>query len=204
MDYDRVLKIMKVAERLKCNPRHSWTSTGRRESVAEHTYRLCLFAWLVGREFPECDQEKLMKMCLFHDLGEAVTGDIPCFEKKEADRETEKQAIDTLLSELLPWEEGAELRELFAEMEACVTPEARIFHALDKMEAVIQHNEAPIATWIPLEHELQLTYGEKEAGFHPYLRGLRERLKQDSQEKMQKELPEMGKKEQNSEREADR
>lgn len=187
MDYDRLLKIMKVAERLKCNPRHSWTSTERRESVAEHTYRLCLFAWLVRREFPECDQWKLMKMCLFHDLGEAVTGDIPCFEKGEDDRQTERQAIEDLLSQLFPEREGEELKELFKEMEENVTLEARLLHALDKMEAVIQHNEAPISTWLPLEYDLQLTYGEKESAFHPYLKGLRERLKEDSRLKIQKE-----------------
>ena len=89
MDYRTLLEFMSVAEKLKCRTRHSWTSDGRQESVAEHTYRLLVFAWLVRDELPECNMEKIMKMCLFHDIGEAVTGDIPCFEKREEDRKKE-------------------------------------------------------------------------------------------------------------------
>ena len=82
MDHRILLDFLKIAERLKCNTRHSWTSSGRHESVAEHTYRLCVFAWLVRKEFPECDMERVMQMSLFHDLGDAMTGDIPSFEKE--------------------------------------------------------------------------------------------------------------------------
>ena len=64
MDNRTLLEFMAVAEKLKCQVRHSWTSTGRRESVAEHTYRLCVFAWLIRREFPECDMDRVMEMCL--------------------------------------------------------------------------------------------------------------------------------------------
>ena len=70
--------------------RHSRTAENRRESVAEHTYRLCVFAWLVKEEFPDCDMDKVMRMSLFHDLGEAVTGDIPAFVKTDSDREVEE------------------------------------------------------------------------------------------------------------------
>ena len=47
---ERLFDILAVAERLKCNTRHSWTSTGRRESVAEHSWRLALMALLVADE----------------------------------------------------------------------------------------------------------------------------------------------------------
>ena len=73
------LEFLHRAERLKCAPRHSWTSSGRRESVAEHSWRLGLAAWLLKEEFPQIDQERLLELCLLHDLGEAVTGDVPCF-----------------------------------------------------------------------------------------------------------------------------
>lgn len=35
MDIGKFLEIMDLAENLKNNPRHSWTSSGRRESVAD-------------------------------------------------------------------------------------------------------------------------------------------------------------------------
>ena len=62
--------------------------------------------------------------------------------------------------------------------------EAKIVHALDKMETLIQHNEADIATWLPLEYDLQMTYGEKECMADPYLTKLREVIRQISEDKI--------------------
>lgn len=92
---ETLLDFMGVAEHLKCNMRHSRMTDHRRESVAEHTYRLCVFAWLVKEEFPDCDMDKVMKMCLFHDLGEALTGDIPAFVKTDDDREIRRRCAHT-------------------------------------------------------------------------------------------------------------
>ncbi len=182
---------MSVAERLKCNMRHSRTTSSRRESVAEHTYRLCVFAWLVKEEFPDCDMDRVMKMCLFHDLGEAVTGDIPAFVKTDEDREVEGDAIGNVIA-MLPEKERTELDELFDELEKAETMEAKIVHALDKMEALIQHNEADIATWLPLEYDLQMTYGEKECKADPYLTELREVICQISADKIAAEGEDRG------------
>ena len=63
------LEFLHRAEQLKCAPRHSWTSSGRRESVAEHSWRLGLAAWLLKEEFPQIDLERLLELCLLHDLG---------------------------------------------------------------------------------------------------------------------------------------
>ena len=80
----------------------------------------------------------------------------------------------------------AELAELFAEMKERKTTEAKLYKALDKMEAVIQHNEADISTWLPLEYDLQLTYGEKETAFSDATRNLKKRANEDSLAKMKK------------------
>ena len=71
MEPVRLLEALAVAEKLKDATRHCYTSGGRRESVAEHSWRITLMAYFVSDEFPEADIEKLMKMCLIHDLGEA-------------------------------------------------------------------------------------------------------------------------------------
>ncbi len=183
MDTRTVLDFLGIAEKLKCRTRHSCTSDGRRESVAEHSFRLAVFAWLVKEEFPDIDMERVTKMCLFHDFGEAVTGDIPVFEKNSVDEAVEARAVEEILR-MLPEEQGGELRELFAEMDEQKTPEARLFHALDKMEAVIQHNEADISTWIPLEYDLQLSHGRKEAEAFPYMKELRELVAEDTRKKI--------------------
>ena len=80
-----LLAVLHTAERLKDTTRHCYTSQGRHESVAEHSWRVTLMAYLMRDEFPELDMDKVMQMCLIHDLGECFTGDIPSFEKTAAD-----------------------------------------------------------------------------------------------------------------------
>ena len=76
-----LLQILHTAEHLKDVTRHAYTSGRRHESVAEHSWRLALMAMLVADAFPEADMDKVIRMCLIHDLGESFTGDIPAFEK---------------------------------------------------------------------------------------------------------------------------
>lgn len=161
MNSDKILHFLSIAEKLKCQLRHSWTSTNRRESVAEHSWRLCVFAWILKDQMPDYDMDKVMKMCLFHDLGEALAGDIPSFNKNEEDEKNEEKAIAKIV-DVLDGELRTELEDLFFEMKELKSKEARLFKALDKLEVVIQHNEAPLETWIPLEYELNKVYGNEE------------------------------------------
>lgn len=184
MDIQAYLNFLNIAEKLKCNTRHSYTSSGRHESVAEHSWRLAMMAYLVRDEFPEVDIDRVIQMCLFHDMGEAVTGDIPCFEKNSSDEAVEDEAVTWLLKQLpAPYQQNVEL--LFREMQEQQTAEAKLYKALDKLEALIQHNEADISTWIPLEYELQMTYGTKECEFSEFLKKLRDIVREDSVRKIE-------------------
>ena len=140
-------------------------------------------ALLCADEYPELDMQRVLKMCLIHDFGEAVTGDVPSFYKTECDEEKEEQAIKDLLT-MLPTDTAEEFGALFAEMDALATPEAKLFKALDNMEAVISHNEAPLSTWIPLEYEENLVYGAQAAQCSKWTRELREMLREDSIQKL--------------------
>ena len=140
MTFPELFEQMAVAERLKCSLRHSWTSSGRQESVAEHSWRLALLAALVSDAFPGLDRERLLLLCLFHDIGEAFTGDIPAFEKTAAHEAAEQSAVETWLASL-PADVRPRLTALWREFEAQESREARLAKALDKMETLIQHNE---------------------------------------------------------------
>lgn len=70
------------------------------------------------------------------------------------------------------------------------TLEARIYKALDKMEVLMQHNQAELSTWLPLEYELNLEYGVEQAAFHEYLRELRQMVSDDCMKKVKQENPE--------------
>ena len=140
-------------------------------------------AYLVSDEFPEADLKKLMKMCLIHDLGEAFTGDIPTFEKSEKDEVKEASLLDEGVKQL-PEPFASEMQALYREMEERQTLEARIYKALDNLEALIQHNESDISTWIPLEYDLQMTYGNDKVQFSEYLTRLRDEVRNDSKKKI--------------------
>ena len=68
------------------------------------------------------------------------------------------------------------------------TLESRIYKALDKLETLIQHNESDIKTWIPLEYNLQMTYGNEQVKFSDYLTELREQVRADSVRKIEKSV----------------
>lgn len=186
MEIKDFMEIVHFAENLKNQTRHAWTSAGRHESVAEHSWRLCLMAYFFRDKFPGADMDKVIRMCVFHDIGEAFTGDIPAFEKTKADSDVEDERIDEWIAGL-PAPYNEELGELFAEMRKRETLESKIYKALDKMEAVIQHNESDIRTWLSLEYELQLTYGEKETAFSRVFQELKQLANDETREKIERE-----------------
>ena len=189
MEPRELLDILHVAERLKDTTRHCTSSKGRPESVAEHSWRLSLMALLLRGEFPELDVERVVAMCLIHDLGECFTGDIPAFRKTESDREREDSLLRRWVASL-PEGVSDELAALYEEMDAQETAEARLYKALDKLEAVIQHNESPISTWERHEYELNKTYATDAVSFSPWLRALRAEILRDTLEKIENEAAE--------------
>ena len=177
------LEILHVAERLKDTPRHCTTTHRRTESVAEHSWRVSLMAFLLQKEFPEADMDKVVKMCLVHDLGECFTGDIPTFLKTDGDRAVEDSLLGRWVRSLPP-EVSAEMAALFREMDAQETVEAKIYKSLDKLEALIQHNESPLDTWSENEFALNKVYAFDTVSFSPWLTALRQEILQDTLEKM--------------------
>lgn len=186
MDARTLIDTLAVAGRLKDTTRHCYTPDGRHESVAEHSWRITLMAYWISDEFPEANLEKLLKMCLIHDLGEAFTGDIPSFEKTEVNEEREAELLFKWMKSL-PEPFATEMMKLYREMEERKTLEARIYKALDNMEALISHNESNIQTWLPLEYDLQMTYGNDKVAFSEYLTELRDMIREDSREKIARE-----------------
>ncbi len=184
MKQRELLDFLRKLECLKTSGRHSTTVGGVTETVAAHSWRLAVLALLILPEFPELDGNTLIRMCLIHDFGEAITGDIPSFLKTEEQELTEDNAVQTMLS-ALPEPQRGSIGALFAEMDAHKTAEARLYKALDKLEAVIQHNESDISTWLPLEYELQQTYAIENASEFPYLKELRALMLEDTLKKIE-------------------
>jgi len=185
MEARTFLDVLSVAERLKDATRHSYTSGGRHESVAEHSWRAALMAYFLRDEFPEADMDKVIMMCLIHDLGECFTGDIPVFEKTKAHEDTEEKLLNDWVSSL-PEPYASEMAALYQEMAERQTLEGKIYKAIDSLEAVIQHNEADLSTWTPNEYELNRKYAYDRVTFSEYMMGLREMIGQDTDKKLKK------------------
>ena len=184
MRTENLLEAIHVAEKLKDATRHCYTSGGRHESVGEHSWRMTLMAYFMKDEFPEADMDKVIRMCIIHDLGEAFTGDIPTFLKTQADEEKEENLLYGWVK-TLPEPFASEMRQLYEEMAARETLEAKIYKAIDGLEAVIQHNESDIHTWAPNEYELNLTYAQDKVAFSEYLKEVRELVREETLAKME-------------------
>ena len=156
----RYLQFIREAERLKNVLRTAYTSEGRHESTAEHSWRLALLAAVLTGERPELDMQWVVLMCLIHDLGEAFDGDVPAIAQTAPGvKAASELAAMERLTRLLPPEAGATIREIWEEYEACQTPEARWVKALDKAETIIQHNQG--ANPAGFDYAFNLTYGSE-------------------------------------------
>lgn len=144
---------------------------------------ISLMAFFMRDEFPEADMDKVIKMCLIHDLGEAFTGDIPAFDKTSEQEKREDALLSDWVS-TLPDVYACEMNALYQEMAEQKTLEAKIYKAIDGLEAVIQHNLSDLSTWIPREYELNKTYADDRVAFSAYMTELRQEIRKDTLKKL--------------------
>ena len=173
------LDFLRQAERLKDTLRSAYTSTGRTESVAEHTWRLTLLVITFADALPDIDVLKLLKICILHDLGEAVDGDIPAPLQSASASKSVKERDDFLsLAEALPEELRAEFVSLWDEYEAGESTEARAAKALDKVETILQHNQGLNPEGF--DYDFNLEYGKTYTDNLPVAKAIRELLDVDT------------------------
>ena len=174
-ELDGVLAFLRAAERLKTVTRSGWTSTGKAESVAEHTWRLCLMAMVLYGRADDIDLARLLKMCLIHDLGEAIGGDVPAPAQVAARPKAGQERADLLsLVEPLPAAGRREILELWDEYEAASSPEATLAKGLDKLETILQHTQGRNPD--DFDYAFNLDYGQRYTAADPVLAALRSRL----------------------------
>lgn len=116
-------------------------------------------------------------------LLEAFTGDIPTFEKTTTNEATEEELLYSWVKSL-PENYTKEMLNLYDEMVKRETAEAKVYKAIDSLEALIQHNISDLSTWIPKEYELNKTYADDKVAFSEYLKELREEIRKDTLEKL--------------------
>jgi putative hydrolase of HD superfamily len=178
-ELEGILTFLRAAERLKTVVRSGWTSDGQPESVAEHTWRLCLMAMVLYGNSPGIDLARLLKMCLIHDLGEAIGGDIPAPLQEAGSPKSGRERADLLeLIASLPVALRDEIVSLWDDYEAAASPEARVAKGLDKLETILQHTQGKNPA--DFDYAFNLAYGQQYTSADPVLAALRARLDQET------------------------
>ncbi len=178
-ELDGVLTFLRSAERLKTVNRSGWTSAGQAESVAEHSWRLCLMAMVLYGKSVDVDLARLLKMCLIHDLGEAISGDVPAPAQTRIGNKAERERRDLLeLVGPLPAALRAEILELWDEYEAAQSREARLAKGLDKLETILQHTQG--LNPADFDYAFNLAYGQEYTAADPLLAAVRARLDEET------------------------
>lgn len=188
MNVADVVIFFSWAEKLKTTYRHAVTSDVKRlESVAEHSWLATMLAVIIHPQLTiKVDLLKLLKMLLIHDLGEAVSGDIPSFNKNEASKshiKTELQGLRQIINHL-PSPLQQEITELFIECENIQTDTAKVAKAIDRFEALMQHNLIPITTWEQGDFDIQPYYQDQHFNFDPFIRQLKNYIDNLSMQKI--------------------
>ena len=184
-ELDGVLAFLRQAERLKTTSRSAHTSAGQVESVAEHSWRVGLMALVLRPAFPDVDLGRLLAICLVHDLGEAIGGDIPAPEQARrlatepgGKGAQERRDLETLVA-TLPLDVRNTVLSLWDEYENATSPEARLAKALDKLETILQHTQGDNPTGF--DYRFNLGYGRQYTAGSPILEALRSTLDQETE-----------------------
>ena len=177
------LAFIRDAQRLKDVLRSGHTAQGRRESTAEHSWRLCLMVCVFAPQLRGLDLLRLLKICIIHDLGEAIGGDVPATAQDGSPDKALRERADLLtLLAPLPSALQQEFLGLWDEYDAAATPEARAAKALDKLETLIQHNQG--ANPPGFDYRFNLTYGQKHTDADPLFAALRVLIDADTQRRV--------------------
>ena len=178
------LNFIKEVEGLKSTLRTAWTVSGRQESTAEHSWRLALGAAVLCHEFPELDREKVMLMCLVHDLGELYSGDVSAALRPDAGKKHDQEQRDVeRAAASLPKACAEEIRSLCEEYNRAGTPEARFVKAMDKAETILQHSQGKNPP--DFDYGFNLSYGREYFGQDGRLEELRELVDRETEKRME-------------------
>ncbi|RLB14170.1 MAG: phosphohydrolase [Deltaproteobacteria bacterium] len=120
---------------LKKTPRSGFQFLGTgNESVAEHSFRAAVIAYLLAKNEPKADMQKVVLMSLFHDFHEARTGDHNYVNKRYVTVNEDKAVND--LARKLPF--GKDIVSLIDEFNSRETLEAQLSQDADQLDFILE------------------------------------------------------------------
>ena len=147
-----IANLLFIARILKDIPRSGYHFLGAgKESVAEHSFSITFIAFIMSQMIPEVNSEKLITMCLVHDLPEAKTGDLNYVQKKYVIADESKAIED--ITKNLPF--GSSIADLIIEFNLAQSIEAKLAHDADQialildLKALADIGYNPPKKWLP-------------------------------------------------------
>jgi len=120
---------------LKKTPRSGYQFLGTgNESVAEHSFRVAVIGYLLAKNEPKADMQKVVLMSLFHDFHEARTGDHNYVNKRYV-TVNESKAVNDLARKL---SFGQEIVSLIDEFNSRETIEAQLSQDADQLDFILE------------------------------------------------------------------
>ncbi len=178
---EKIFNFLQEAEKLKSTLRYCHTTSGRKESTAEHSWRLALMSFMIAEELKlDLDLNRVMKIALVHDLAEALTWDIDAILVANGEvtkEEKERQEIEAMkkIQATLPDSLWKSIFDLWNEYNEAKTKEAIFMKALDKLETSVQFEETGYEIYD--NHEYIAIYPDKHVKKVPELLGFLKELK---------------------------
>ena len=131
---NRIAEFIFEALFLKHIPRSGYQFLGMgRDTVAEHTFAATFIAFILSKLEPQADAERLITMCLVHDLPEARTGDLNYVQKRYVTSDETSAAADALRD--LPFR--GQITELLTDFKQGVSLESKLAHDADQLALIV-------------------------------------------------------------------
>ena len=136
----KIIDFLKIAERLECEYRLTRMSDGNPQAVASHSWNLALMAIAVRPHLTRpVDFERVLELCILHDLPEAVAHDIPLHEQTVAVKQQKSDAEKVVIQKICDLLQNENVAAEFEEYEMRQSPESKLVKLLDILDTGIQH-----------------------------------------------------------------
>lgn len=135
-----IVDFLKIAERLECEYRLTRMSDNNQQAVASHSWNMAMMAVAMEPYFTrKYDMEKVLKLCVLHDLPEAIAHDVPLHQQDDACRMEKSMQEACAVRKIMDMIQNPDVEDCFDEYEKRVSPESKLVKALDRLDTTVQH-----------------------------------------------------------------
>lgn len=137
MDTDKIVNFFfEIATLRRLTRSHRQVIEKVSDNVSDHSFRVAIIGMILAK-LENCDEDKVLKMCLFHDVAEARTGDANSINQQYLNLHEDEARKDQM--EGLPIAD--EMIKLLKEYEKCESKEAVVAKDADKLDQMVLQQE---------------------------------------------------------------